>query len=209
MDKNVIESFWRHRAEEGQGRWTEQAMLDFELSVLQPYANAKSAILDLGSGVGTLSRELLKGAGSLTLVEKQSGFLESVPDTPGLTKTCCDLEEFVYTSHYDLILLFGVVTHLEKANEQSVYASAAAHLAPGGVFAVKNQVTPGPELIVDRQSEQLGCRYVGRYPNQDEQRAELARLFHKVEVVPYPRQFNKWSDTAHMLFLCSDPLAAH
>lgn len=206
MNKSLIEAFWQRRAQEGQCRWTDDALLSFELSRLQPYVRANSALLDLGCGEGSLSRRLVGEAGSLTLVEKQPGFLDRVADEPRLSKHCCDLSQFSYPQHYDLILLFGVVTHLTLAEERAVYRSVATHLADGGYFVVKNQVTAGPELLVDRHSEQLGCRYVGRYPNQDSQQAELAQLFRRVERIAYPPEFNKWPDTHHMLFLCSEPL---
>jgi SAM-dependent methyltransferase len=184
-------------------------MLDFERTTLQPLVGPRSALLDLGCGTATLACALALPTSVLTLVEKQSGFLAQVPDAANIHKHCCDLEEFAYPDSYDLILLFGVVTHLESTQERAVYQAAAAHLAQDGHFVVKNQVAlGGEELRVDRYSEQLGCRYVGRYPAQAEQQSELERLFHLVRMVAYPEQYNKWPDSRHVMFICSRPIKA-
>lgn len=208
MDKQVIESFWRSRAADGQGRWTDERMCEFEVDVLSPHLKASSRILDLGSGDATLSTRLLPQASTLTVVEKQGEFLGRITDSPKIAKYCCDVADFPYPESYDLVLMFGVVTHLEVEEEIGIYRQVAACLAPDGVFAVKNQVSRSAELVIDRFSEQLACRYVGRYPDAQRQRELLERHFGEVATVHYPANFNKWPETEHMLFLCACPLAA-
>ncbi len=185
MDKQVIDQFWSRRAAEGGGRWTEPEMLDYELSLLVPHA-----------ADGCPSTQL-------TAVDKYQGFLDGIPPDPRIEAVCSDVVDFDYPVAYDLILLFGVVTHLEPAEELVVYEKAARGLADTGVLAVKNQSSRAAEKRVDGFSETLKCHYVGRYPDIPGQAARLGCFFGKVELRPYPPVFDKWPDTTHVCFLCS------
>ena len=206
MDKDVIDRFWRQRSAQGDGRWTARGMLDYELSLLSPCVTPDCRILDLGSGPASLARELLGPTSTLTAVDKYKGFLDSIPPDPRITTLCRDVVDFDYPGTYDLILLFGVVTHLEEEEEVGVYARAAGALAGSGVLAVKNQVSRTTEKLVDGYSETLKCHYVGRYPDIPGQAARLGRFFGKVEVHPYPPEFDGWTDTTHVCYLCSEKL---
>lgn len=203
MDKKVIDQFWRQRAAEGGGRWTEPEMLDYELSILAPHVGLDCRILDLGSGPAALSTRLLGPSCRLTAVDKYQSFLDSIPPDPRISTVCSDVVDFDYPAAYDLILLFGVVTHLDPAEELLVYEKAAGGLTDCGVLAVKNQSSRVEEKRVDGYSESLKCHYVGRYPDIQGQAARLGRFFDKVELRPYPPAFDKWPDTTHVCFLCS------
>lgn len=209
MDKGVIDQFWTNRSTQGSGRWTDPRMLEFELAMLSPIASRAGRILDLGSGPAVLSQHLLHDATTLTAVDRYPAFLDQIPDVSCIHKICDDVVRFDYPEHYDLILLFGVVTHLDPEEELAVYAKAARGLLPAGVLAVKNQVARGAEKQVDGYSEALGCRYVGRYPGVQEQAGRLARHFRRVEPVWYPTEFDAWPDTTHVCFLCSDSSSAN
>lgn len=203
MDKTVIDQFWRQRSSQGDGRWTEPGMLDYEVALLSPHVIPNCHILDLGSGSAALSRRLLGPSSTLTAVDKYRGFLDSIPPDPRITTLCSDVVNFEYPVAYNLILLFGVVTHLDLEEELKVYAKAARGLAVPGVFVVKNQVSRAEEKLVDGYSETLKCHYVGRYPDIPGQAARLGRIFSRVEVHAYPNQFDKWPDTTHACFICS------
>lgn len=208
MDKSAIDQFWRERAAQKEGRWTAPAMVEHELGMLSPYATGNCRILDLGSGPALLSRQLLGGSGSLTTVDKYRDFLDRIPPDPRITKICSDVVEFEYPASYDLILLFGVVTHLEPDEELRVYQRAAAGLSPDGTFVVKNQVSRTAEKRVDGFSERLNCRYVGRYPDIPGQATRLQRFFRNVAVNSYPEHFDDWPDTTHVAFICSGAIGA-
>jgi hypothetical protein len=111
--------------------------------------------------------------------------------------------DFDYPVAYDLILLFGVVTHLEPGGTRESMRRAARGLADTGVLAVKNQSSRTAEKRVDGYSETLKCHYVGRYPDIPGQLSRLKRVFRDVTTHPYPGQFNKWPETTHVCFLCS------
>lgn len=203
MDKDIIDKFWQQRATQSKGRWTESSLMDFELGFLANHVTPHCRILDLGSGPALLSRLLMTESATLTAVDKYQGFLDKIPPDPRITKICSDVVEFQYPIPYNLILLFGVVTHLEPEEELRVYENALAGLSPSGVLVVKNQVSLFEEKRVDTYSKNLDCRYVGRYPDIPGQTSRLRKFFGSVETLHYPKDFNKWADTKHVAFICS------
>lgn len=202
MDKAVIDAFWRQRSAEGKGRWTDEALLRYEIEWLTPHVARNARILDLGSGPGELSSRLLPSEGKLTLVEKFPDFLERAPNGPNIRQVCCDILDFDDTSTYDLILLFGVVTHLSEEEEIRIYRNAAERLAKDGKFVVKNQVATAEEKLVSGYSESLHQTYCGRYPGFEQQLGRLKNLFANVDVVRYPEKHNPWFDTLHVAYIC-------
>ncbi len=203
MDKAVIDEFWRGRAAQGSGRWTEPDMIKYEQGLLARHVTSNCHILDLGSGPASLSQMLLNDSSSLTCVDRYQGFLDVIPPDPRITKICCDVVGFRYGALYDLILLFGVVTHLEADEELTIYQKAAGGLVPEGVLVVKNQVSRFGEKHVDGYSDSLKCHYVGRYPDISGQTSRLRQFFANVEICPYPSEFEKWPDTQNFAFICS------
>ncbi|MEF8754074.1 MAG: class I SAM-dependent methyltransferase [Accumulibacter sp.] len=203
MDKAVIDHFWRQRSALGMGRWTGNSMLAFELDLLAPLVGPNCRILDLGSGAAELSRNLLLDSSRLLAVDRYPSFLESIPDDSRISKQCSDLGSFATTDKFDLILLFGVVTHLEIEEEVELYRKVRSWLNPGGIFVVKHQVSRAAELSVDDFSEALQCRYVARYPNVNSQANLLRAHFNTVKTVSYPEALNHWPTTMHLAFLCS------
>lgn len=206
MDKAVIDAFWKKRAAEGKGRWTDDALLRYELGWLARYAFPRARILDLGSGPGELSSRLMPANGELTLVEKYPDFLKQAPVAPNIQHVCCDVLDFDTPVRYDLILIFGVVTHLSENEEKLIYRKAEKLLAPGGILIVKNQVSNGEEKLVSGYSASLQQDYCGRYPSLERQCGQLREIFKHVDVIRYPDHFNPWPDTKHVAFVCKHSL---
>jgi len=203
VNESVIDAFWRKRSAAGATRWSDKSLLEFETSWLAPLVTLEDAnILDLGSGPGELSSRLLRPSVALTLVDKYPDFLKYAPSGVGISHVCCDAVKFNYLQHYDLILLFGVVTHLTIEEELSVYESATKHLKSTGIFVVKNQVTIGAEKIVSGFSDALQQEYYGRYPALDQQIVRLENCGLDITIKHYPARFNHWSDTRHVAFIC-------
>jgi 2-polyprenyl-3-methyl-5-hydroxy-6-metoxy-1,4-benzoquinol methylase len=203
MNKSVIDAFWRKRSAAGATRWSDKALLEYETGWLTPLVPENEAcILDLGSGPGELSSRLLRPGVSLTLVDKYPNFLKHAPTGPGIQHICCDIVAFNYPQDYDLILLFGVVTHLTAEEESSIYLSAAQHLKPAGILVVKNQVSIGAEKVTSGFSAALQQEYYGRYPALQLQAALLESRGLAVSIKSYPDHFNPWPDTRHVAFIC-------
>lgn len=205
MDKNVIDMFWKKRSAEGKGRWTDESLLSYELGWISEHAPPNAQILDLGSGPGELSCKLLTTGSQLTLVDKYPDFLKLAPIAPNIRQVCCDVLEFDDTKQYDLILIFGVVTHLTEIEESLIYQKAAKLLGHNGTLIIKNQVSNGEEKTVSGYSPSLKQNYCGRYPGLDQQNQQLNRIFSNTMTIQYPDQFNPWPDTKHIAFVCKNP----
>lgn len=204
MDKNIIDMFWKRRSEEGKGRWTNEDLLRYDLGWISGHIPQNAKILDLGSGPGELSCDLLPANGKLTLVDKYPDFLNLAPIAPNIRHVCCDVLDFDSTEHYDLILIFGVVTYLTENEENLVYHKAARLLSSSGTLIVKNQVSYGEEKTVSGYSPSLQQNYCGRYPGLDQQRQRLNSVFNDIKIIQYPEQFNPWPDTRHVAFVCKN-----
>lgn len=206
MDKSTIDTFWKKRAAEGKGRWTDNALLQYEYGWLSQYAPPGARILDLGSGPAELSTRLLTEEGSLTLVDKYEDFLKHAPVGHNIRHVCANVLDFADTESYDLTLLFGVVTHLEENEETQIYQNAAKLMQPGGALVVKNQVSPTTEKLVEGYSSNLKHDYCGRYPGLFEQHERIGHYFKQVDIVRYPKHFNPWPDTLHVAFIGTHPI---
>ena len=182
-------------------------MLQYEYGWLSRYAPPGARILDLGSGPGELSSRLLTEDGSLTLVNKYQDFLKQAPVGHNIRHVCADVLDFADTESYDLILLFGVVTHLEENEEMQIYQNVAKLMRPSGALVVKNQVSHATEKLVEGYSTNLKHEYCGRYPGLFEQHERIAHHFKRVEIVRYPKHFNPWPDTLHAAFVSTHPIA--
>jgi hypothetical protein len=202
VDKQVIQEFWRKRAQTGQTRWTGEGMLEFDQNLLRPFVPSQARILDLGSGFGELSRSICPPEGTLVAVEQEAAMGSAFSGDPRFRFVNSYVTDFRGEALFDLALLFGVVTHLSVDEEEAVYAVIESALDAGGTAVIKNQCSDGAEFEVSTFSDDLGSSYVGRYPAIDEQRARLANHFSDVEVVPYPDSLRMHPDSTHVAFVC-------
>ena len=202
VDKRVIRDFWRKRAETGQTRWTGEGMLDFDQRLLGPLIGPAARILDLGSGFCELSRSVCPAKGSLVAVEQEGAMVSAFADDPRFAFVNSNIVNFESQAEFDVVLLFGVVTHLTVAEENVAYGVSVKSLAPGGVAVVKNQCSDGADFEVSTFSEGLGTAYVGRYPAIENQLGRLAARFETVEVIPYPAELKMHADSTHVAFIC-------
>ncbi|HWL00880.1 MAG TPA: class I SAM-dependent methyltransferase [Microbacteriaceae bacterium] len=208
MDKLTIRDFWRNKVKDGTTRWTGDSMLAYELAYLPPLVPPGSRILDLGSGFGELSKGITPADGSLVAVDAEPGMAAGFEGDDRFEFVPADVVSYRPEGEFDIILLFGVVTHLTVEEEEMVYDTIRDLLAPGGFALVKHQCSDSAGFEVDTQSEALGTRYVGRYPAIAEERARLGARFSSVEVRPYPEELKLHSNSTHVAFLCRGPLAA-
>jgi hypothetical protein len=201
VDRRVVREFWDRKAQEERTRWTSEEMLEFELGYLGELAPSPAAILDLGSGHGELSRPLSVAGTRLVAVDFAGAFARAFT-APGHDFVEASVTEFETAERFDLVLLFGVVTSLDEADELPLYRKMASWLADGGVAVVKNQCALEEEFVTAGYSTELGAEYSGRYPLADNQAARLRRAFGAVEPRAYPERFNAWRNSAHFAFVC-------
>jgi SAM-dependent methyltransferase len=205
MDKVVIRDFWRAKAKERTTRWTGESILEFDRWLVGPRVAAGARVLDLGSGFGELSRSVIPPDGTLVAVDAEPEMASGFEGDQRFRFVVGDVVTYRPSETVDVVLLFGVVTHLTPTEEEAVYDNIRDCLAPAGLAIVKNQCSDGESFMVDAMSEQLGVRYVGRYPSIDEQRRRLDERFADVETITYPAHLKMHGNSSHVAFVCSGP----
>jgi cyclopropane fatty-acyl-phospholipid synthase-like methyltransferase len=204
IDNELVQEFWRKRAELEDNRWTPMPYLEFEIEKVQEFLSddKELSILDLGSGSGSLSRHLTKQNDILTAVDFESSFERFFLQDPRYNFIHCEVDKFISLQKYDLILLFGVVTHLNVQAEDVTYKNIKAMLNHDGLVVVKNQCSVSEEFIFNGFSKELDTNYSARYPNSFEQRDRLLTQFDQVEILEYPSWSKKYPNSAHFMFIC-------
>ena len=205
MDKVTIRDFWRDKVKDGTTRWTGDAMLEHELMYVPPLIPAGARILDLGSGFGELSRGVTPPDGTLVAVDAEPGMAAGFEGDDRFAFVTADVSTFRPDGRFDVVLLFGVVTHLTVPEEETVYDAIRDTVRPGGVALIKHQCSDAEGFEVDTVSAELGTRYVGRYPSIDEERSRLEQRFDIVEVRPYPEDLKRHANSTHVVFICRSP----
>ena len=203
MDRNRIRQFWLERSRTHETtRWTPRAQLDADLEVVKPHLDAKT-VLDLGAGTGELLQPFAYRAELVTAVDMVPAFLDQIPEFQGLERVVCDLETFVPSRSYQLVLMFGVVTHLSVEDESMIYSQVTRALSAGGRAIVKHQCADGEGFTVDRPptaDDPVG--YVGRYPAIEDQVRLLGQHFTRVEVFHYPDRLRRYDNSHDCAFVC-------
>ena len=204
IDANLIEEFWSRRAKEEDNRWTPEPFLKFEIGKVSELLteDKKLSILDLGSGSGTLSRNLTNPNDTLTAVDFESSFQRFFTHDSRFSFVNCRVDKFLSPEKYDLILLFGVVTHLNLTEENVTYKNISSMISRDGILVVKNQCSDTEEFIFNGFSSDLGVNYSARYPSRHEQRNRLLEHFMEVEILEYPSWSKKHRNTTHLMFIC-------
>jgi 2-polyprenyl-3-methyl-5-hydroxy-6-metoxy-1,4-benzoquinol methylase len=111
IDAKLVQEFWRLRAQQEDSRWTPKTYLDFEIETMQQLRKNRSSmnILDLGSGSGSLSRNLTNQSDKLTAVDFEPSFQKFFLNESRFNFIHDTVDQFISKEKYDLILLFGVV----------------------------------------------------------------------------------------------------
>lgn len=202
---SVIREFWREKAKGGTTRWTGDDMLAFDRSIVGPEVPPKARILDLGSGFGELSTSVTPVDGQLLAVDAEPGMAPGFAGDSRFRFEVGDVAAYRPDETFDVVLLFGVVTHLTPEQEVAVYDTIHNCLADEGVAIIKNQCSDGASFVVDTVSKELGGRYVGRYPSIEEQSRRLAQQFESVNIVEYPPNLKMHDNSSHVAFFCRRP----
>jgi len=200
---DFVRSFWQRRAETGATRWTADEFFLYEQNVLRPHVAEGASILDLGSGFGELSRSICPDSGKLTAVDLMHEYSSAFEEDARYVFVQSSVDTYVPTRTFDVVLLFGVVTHLTVEQEQRTYAVIRSALAEGGTAFIKNQCSDDSDLWIDTYSEALQCDYQARYPSVATQQKLLREKFRLVESITYPPNLKTHQNTSHVLFVCS------
>jgi 2-polyprenyl-3-methyl-5-hydroxy-6-metoxy-1,4-benzoquinol methylase len=204
LDFNVIREFWNLQSLKPENRWTSQSLLNFEIQKLNDIvANFNTFdILDLGCGHGTLSRSLVRTKGTLLAVDNQAAYQESFNGNSRILFQLSDIQNFMSSAFFDLILLFGVITQLDADSEDLTLNSINSMLKPDGIAVIKHQCADENSFIFNGFSHALGTQYSGRYPSRSEQRERLLRYFSSAQEIEYPSHFKSHANSSHIMFVC-------
>jgi cyclopropane fatty-acyl-phospholipid synthase-like methyltransferase len=203
LDKELIRKFWEIQSKSNSNRWTGSQLLQYDIEIVKSLSHSPKSILDLGCGSGELSKSLIPVDGNLTAVDFEKGFARFFAG-PNMEFFCSDVASFEIKKEFDLILAFGLVTHLDTQSEKRLYANISKLLGPGGVALVKNQVSLGNEdFVFNGYSEKLKMIYSARYPSLATQAGILEAMFRNVSIHKYPQEHQHQKDTQHVLFSCT------
>ena len=203
LDKELIRKFWETQSKTNSNRWTGSHLLNYDIDLVKSLSPSPKSVLDLGCGSGELSKAVISIDGHLTAVDFEKGFARFFSGSHE-EFLCSDVASFDIEKEFDLILAFGLVTHLDPHSENKLYLNISKLLAPRGIALIKNQVSLGTEdFVFNGYSEKLKMDYSARYPSVATQSERLAPMFKDVSIHTYPQEHQQHKDTQHVLFICS------
>jgi trans-aconitate methyltransferase len=202
IDKEIIKKFWTEKSKEKSNRWSGNKILEYERNLLAPYAKRANKVIDLGCGHGELSRSIVDEYTYLLGVDYIQDYENSF-NKANQNFVCSSLDDYKPVEAFDLALLFGVVTYLNTEEENNIYYLLSKCISPTGLAVVKNQCSRDKEFIFNGHSEALKSSYSARYPEYDKQINKLRHWFNDIKAIKYPEELNKWENTFHVAFFCS------
>jgi SAM-dependent methyltransferase len=107
------------------------------VELLQPRIAAGSSVIELGCGVGRITRELLARGYRVTAVDNSPEMLLHVPSQA--TKICADIEALVLETTFDAVILASCLVNVTDS------VLRAARLAK-----CRDLLKPGGQLILER-----------------------------------------------------------
>ena len=108
-----------------------------EVELFQPCITAGSSVIELGCGVGRITRELLARGYRVTAVDNSPDMLVHVPSQA--SKICADIEALVLEATFDAVILASCLVNVSDD------AIRAAQLAK-----CRDLLKPGGRLILER-----------------------------------------------------------
>ncbi len=149
-----------------------------EVELVEPWLPANASVLELGCGVGRITRQLLAKGFRVTAVDNSPEMLAHLPEGP--SKICADIESLSLGQSFDAVLLASCLINIPDSNlRRAQLTKCRVHLRAGGVLfferydpAWLSRVTPGYlgnigeiEMHVDEihrtsNEVEMCCRYL-------------------------------------------------
>lgn len=128
--------------------------------LLQRHAVSGRELIEFGSGTGKHGRLLAQRGYRVTGIERSAEMVARAERAPGFESRQGDIREVRLGREFDAVLsLFHVVSYqTTNSDVQAVFARAAEHLRPGGLFVFDVWYSPAvhaqrPEVRIKRLSE--------------------------------------------------------
>lgn len=147
-------------------------------SLLTRYGISKGGLLEFGSGTGKHGRLLAAQGYTVHGIERSANMVSEAKAAHGFTCQQGDIASTTMGRTYDAVLsLFHVISYQTRNDQlQAVFANAAAHLNPGGLFIFDFWYSPAvyaqkPVVRVKRMAdEQVEITRIAEpviYPNEN------------------------------------------
>ncbi len=102
-----------------------------EVELLEAFLRPAASILELGCGVGRMTRALLACGYRMTAVDNSLDMLSHVPD--GAVKVCSDIESLDLDKRFDAVLLASCLVNVpEESARRALLEACSRHLAIEG-----------------------------------------------------------------------------
>jgi SAM-dependent methyltransferase len=110
-------------------------------------------LLELGCGVGRLTRPLLERGYRVTAVDNSAEMLVHVPEAA--KKVCCDIEKLMLGADFDTVLLASsLINSTSLAHRSALLTACRRHLRPGGVLVFERH---DPEWLAGATAGRVGA----------------------------------------------------
>ena len=142
-----------------------------EVELIEPWI-AGPRILELGCGVGRLTKRFLERGYDVTAVDNAPEMLEFVPREA--TTVCSDIEHLALDAHFDAVILASNLINVPSVAQRSAFLEAChRHLRRGGALLFQHYDPAWMETAAIGPAGQLGEVHVHidrleRYPDHVE-----------------------------------------
>lgn len=154
------------------------AEVDYITALLARHGLTSGDLLEFGSGTGKHGRLLAKRGFCIHGIERSAEMVSQAEVAPGFSCQEGDIGTIQMGRTYDAVLsLFHVMSYqTSNAEAQAVFARAAEHLSPGGLFVFDVWYTPAvhkarPEVRVKRMADErveiIRIAEPDLYPNEN------------------------------------------
>jgi SAM-dependent methyltransferase len=123
-----------------------------EVELFQPWIAAGSSVLELGCGVGRITRVLLARGFRVTAVDNSAEMLAHVPSQA--SKICADIEDLALETTFDAVIFASCLINIpDAAIRAKQLAKCRDHLKPNGPLIFERY---DPSWLADVQIGALG-----------------------------------------------------
>jgi cyclopropane fatty-acyl-phospholipid synthase-like methyltransferase len=212
MDNNDSIAFFKSMAEEKSLKPTDTKLAnkdtsDYDCALILKYADKKSELLDLGSGMGLIVNKIydkVKNVVAVEIFEKFTQFIVKAENIKIVNTNLFDYPPPIFNNcYFDIITIFGTLHYFNEEEAIRIYRKYYSYLKDGGKIIIKQQFGVKEDVTVSGFSEELKKTYFSQYRHLDKEIDILSKIgYTNIEVVDiYPPEYNKWENTHYFALI--------